>query len=101
MSDTPSTKAVEAEAAGETTVTVEWRDLSFDVPRDRADWPLDAELAARADDPIAFVQAMVSPDQFADLRAQRPTNRDVAELGAKIIDALGFSSTGESAASSD
>lgn len=100
MSDDSKTP-IEAEAAGDETAVVEWQGITFEVPRNRGDWSLDAELAARADDPIAFVQAMVSPEAFADLRAKQPRNKDVADLGAKIVAALGFSDSGESPASSD
>lgn len=93
MSDT--TLPIEAEAAGEQTATVEWRDLSFEIPRERGDWPLDAELALRADDPIAFAQAIMPAEAFETLRASKPKNRDVADLSGAIVQALGFKDTGE------
>lgn len=91
---------IEAEAAADPTVAVEWRGLSFEVPRDRADWPLDAELAARHGDTVAFCQAIMDAETFAALRLLQPKNRDVAELADEIVKALGFKDAGESPASS-
>lgn len=117
MSDKTSDQApAAAEAADEKHATVKWpiperllvdakkdapRELVAEIPRNRGDWTLDAELAVRYDDPIAFVNAMLSAEQFNTLRALKVTNNEVAELAEAMYAALGFSDSGESPASSD
>lgn len=113
MSDTPDATAIEAEAADSPTVSVSWRlperlvddgdadTLTLTLPRNRLDWPVGAELALRDDDPIEFVREILEPASWAQVRALRPTLRETVDLSSVLVEALGFKSTGESAASSD
>lgn len=95
-----TSKATAAEANDESTVTVEWRDLKFDLPTDRDEWPAEAALALEDGKYLAAVRALVPPDQFAALMATGPKVKDLTSLTEAVASALGFSDAGESPASS-
>ena len=111
MSDNDKTP-IEAEAAGDDTLTVTWdyparikpkgkKALKFTIPASRGDWPLEAELAVRDGDDFGLVLALLPESDFAAVRELKPTSGEVATISVAIAQALGFGNTGESAASSD
>lgn len=92
---------VEAEAAGETTATIEDKNLGvkFEIPTSPSDWPAGAVVAIdRGNTPLALYHLMPSRE-FAKVES-RPL-RDLAPLAEQIFAAMGFGSAGESSASSD
>lgn len=111
MSETDKTP-IEAEAAGDDTLTVTWdfperikpkgkKALKFTIPANRADWPFEADMALREDDSLGLVVALLPADKLAELRALKPTSGEVASISDSVADALGFADAGESSASSD
>lgn len=95
-----SEKAVKAEAQGDETVTVKWRDLDeFEVPTDRDAWPFEAHLALEESKFFVVLRELLPPRTLAQFRATRPTGKDAADLFNAIAEALGFSDSGESSAS--
>lgn len=95
----PTKAATEAEARDES-VTVEWRDLKFDLPTDRDEWPAEAALALEDGKYLVAIRALIPPDQFAALMATGPKVKDFANLTDAVAQALGFADAGESPASS-
>lgn len=111
MSETTKTP-IEAEAAGDETLTVTWdyperikpkgkKSLKFTIPASRADWPFEADLALREDDSLGLVVALLPDDKLTELRALKPTSGEVASISLAVAAALGFADAGESPASSD
>lgn len=101
MTEAKSKPAVEAEATDEEAVTVEWRDLKFDVPLERDEWPLEATMAIEDGRWTVALRALVPPAQFRAFINTSPKTKDGGELFQVIVSALGFKDAGESPASSD
>lgn len=100
MSTSSQEPAVQTEAPGVETVTVEWGNLSpFEVPRYRIDWPFEAVVAAEEERWPAMLAALLPPATRAEFAAMRATQRHAYDLMNAIADALGFASLGESEAS--
>lgn len=87
--------ATKAEATDEPTVSVKWRELSFDVPRDREEWSFDAVLAFEDGKAFVAIRELLTPDDFAEFRALKPKAKDAAALLDSIADAMGFKDSGE------
>lgn len=88
--------AVQAEAEGKRTTTIEWRDLTpFEIPLYRDDWPFDAVVAAEGQNWPTFLSHMLPQRALAEFRAGRPTQADAMDLLSTIADALGFADAGE------
>lgn len=100
MSENKSTDAVVAEAAGKTTVTVTWRDLTpFEVPIYRDDWSFEAVLAAEQGRYASLAAGLLPPAALAEFRAVRPTLNDTRDLVDTISTTIGLADAGESSAS--
>lgn len=92
-------EAGKAEVQDVRTATVEWRGLSFEIPRYRVDWPFEAAVAAEAEKWPTFIAAMLPDQALHQFKSMRPTQGDAWDLLNAISDALGFGEPGESPAS--
>lgn len=95
-----SDDAIKAEAAGETTFPVKWRDLTFDLPLDRAEWSFEAGLALEEGKMFVAIRELLSEDQYAQFIERKPKGKDAGDIINGIVSGLGVDSAGESAASS-
>lgn len=88
-----------AEATGGP-LTATWRDLTLHVPP-TDQWPLDVFEAFEDGKVIGAVRALLGPDQWTQVKASTPTPTlaDLNTLTAAISNAAGFTSAGESSAS--
>jgi hypothetical protein len=89
------------EAEGTSEVVVEFRGQKFTISRDYADWPLELHEALEDGKDIAAMRAALGDAQWAVIRKMGLKTPDIAELTTAVVKALGFSSVGESPASSD
>ena len=89
-----------SEAKG-TTAVVKWRGHEFEVPREYDDWSVDLTESIEEGKSVGIVRGALGPRQWQIVKSQNLKNRDLGELANAISAALGFGSTGESAASSD
>lgn len=89
-----------SEARG-TDAVVKWRGHEFAVPREYDDWSVDLTESIEEGKSVGIVRGALGPKQWQIVKSQNLRNRDLGELANAIAQALGFGSTGESAASSD
>ena len=94
-------EARKAEANGEDVAAVEFRGETFEVSRNYDDWPVAFTEALEEGRTVGIVKGALGPAQWRRVSAMNLRNRDLGELADKIAAAMGFGSTGESAASSD
>jgi hypothetical protein len=90
-----------AEAKGETVATVEFRGQTFTVSREYDDMTVDFMESIEEGKSVGIVRGALGPDQWRVVKAMNLKMRDLSELADKIAAAMGFTSSGESAASSD
>lgn len=95
-----SEDAIKAEANGDETVVIEWRDLKFDLPLDRSEWSFEAGLALEDGKYLTAIRELLQPEQFEAFLATKPKAKDAGEIIERIVSALGAKSAGESPASS-
>lgn len=88
------------EADGKMAV-VEWRGHTFEVSREYDDWSVDFTESLEEGKSVGIVRGALGPAQWRTVKAMDLKNRDLGELASLIAKAMGFGSTGESAASSD
>ena len=88
-----------SEAAGSTAV-VSWRGHEFEVSREYEDWSVDFLESIEEGKAVGIVRGALGPTQWRQVQAMNLKVRDLNELASQIAGALGFGSTGESAASS-
>lgn len=96
-----SETAIQAEANGEDTLAVEWRDLTFHLPLDRADWPYEAGLALEEGKYLVAIRELLPESEFEAFLARKPKGRDAGDIITSIVEGLGVKDAGESPASSD
>lgn len=95
-----SEKAIKAEAAGDETFPVKWRDLTFTLPVDRTEWSFEAGLALEEGKYLVAIRELLPPDQFADFLERKPKGKDAGDIIQDIVKGLGADDVGESPASS-
>ena len=87
------------EASGSIAV-VSWRGHEFEVSREYDDWSVDFLESIEEGKAVGIVRGALGPSQWRQVQAMNLKVRDLGDLGDAIVKALGFGSTGESAASS-
>lgn len=93
--------AAEAEAKDSKVAVVEWRGHRFKVAREYSDWTVDFVESLEEGKAVGIVRGALGPNQWRLVKAMNLKVSDLDDLSASIAKALGFSSVGESAASSD
>lgn len=83
------------------TATIEFRGQKFDIPREYDDWTVDLLESLEEGKSVGIVRGALGPSQWRAVREMDLRVRDLNELADKIAQALGFTSVGESPASSD
>lgn len=88
--------AVEAEATGDDTITVEWRDAVLAVPASLDDCPIAAIEAMELGKAAGFL-AHVLGEQYDELKASGllKTKRDLDDLGDTVLAPLGLRRSGK------
>lgn len=89
-----------SEAKGSTAV-VKWRGHEFTISREYDEWSVDFLESIEEGKSVGIVRGALGPTQWRTVQAANLKVRDLSELASEIAKALGFGSTGESAASSD
>ena len=84
--------AAQTEAEGIETIDVEWRGLSFTVPADADDYPLEAVMAFERGENFAALEMILGPKSWAEFVRTKPLKRDAVDLFAALNDALGLDS---------
>ncbi len=94
--------AAKAEAAGETTLSVKWRDLTFTFPP-FDEWTVDVLEAAENGQQIGALSGVLGPQQWRAFKAStpKPVQADILALSELIGNATAGASVGESAPPSD
>lgn len=87
--------AEQIEAEGGEKITVHWRDFEFEVAADADDWDARTTLAFEQGRAVTGVQGVLGREQFNELMATNPKNRDVGDLFQTIAKAIGLESAGE------
>lgn len=82
--------AVQIEAERDQTADVQWRGLTFTVPADPDDWTVETTLAFEDGHAANGVRLMIGPDQWKELMATKPRNRDLGDLFDTIAKTLGL-----------
>jgi hypothetical protein len=82
--------AVQIEAEGIEFTTIEWRGLTFDVPTDPLDFPVDAIMAAEDGKVFKSLALIIGPKPFAEFMKMKPLRRDGIDLNNAITKALGM-----------
>lgn len=90
-----------AEAQGGATADVEFRGHTFTVSREYDDFSVDLLESLEEGKTVGIVRGALGPKQWRIVRGMNLKARDLAELMEAISDAMGFSDSGNSAASSD
>ena len=90
-----------AEARGEATAEVKFRGHTFTVSREYDDFSVDLLESLEEGKTVGIVRGALGPKQWRVVRGMNLKARDLAELMEAISDAMGFSDSGNSAASSD
>jgi hypothetical protein len=98
---TASNDVRKAEAEGKSMATVEFRGHKFEISRDQADWSLDLLEALEDGRNIGILRASFGPRQWRIIKSMNLMAPDVDALAEAAAVALGFTSVGESPASSD
>lgn len=97
--DADSAARVE-EARNADTATIEFRGFTFTIPRNLDDMHVDFMESVEEGKTVGIVRGALGPSQWRRVRAMNLTMRELAPLGDEIAAALGFTSAGESQASS-
>lgn len=94
--------AIEGEAIGVDTVSVEWLGHNIDLPASTEEWDLDVLRAFRSGDVVGVLEGLIGADAFARIeKAHRAANggrflaRDLKPLGDKIAELYGFEGLGK------
>ena len=101
MPESKKKTPIERDAAGDTMLTIKFRDLTFTIPLDRDEWPVLAQLALEDGKDLSTIRALVKSDEWRRFMATSPKNKDAAELMTAISEAIGAREPGESTASTD
>lgn len=88
------------EAQGKTAI-VEWRGHKFEISREYDDWTVDFLESLEEGKAVGVVRGALNVKDWRTVKSMRLKVRDLDELSELIAKAMGFGSTGESAASSD
>jgi hypothetical protein len=96
MADDP----IRDEAEGIELASIDWRGETLYVPADPDEWTLDAIEAFESGKQLEFARALLTPADFAKMRAVTPKVRDFKEFMDLLAQRLGFGDAGESPASS-
>lgn len=92
MSDIP---AVQAEATGAETITVEYGGHTYTVSATVDGWDFETLELFEAGKSIAASKAILGEEQFATFKATKPTVRDFNALMETIAGRYGFENAGE------
>lgn len=79
----------------------EWRGHKFEVPREREDWTVDFLESLEEGKSVGIVRGALGPSQWRQVKSMNLKVRELDDLAGAVAKAMGFGSTGESAASSD
>lgn len=96
-----SEEARKAEAKNESVAEIEFRGHKFNISREYDDWTVDFTESLEEGKSVGIVRGALGPSQWPTIRRMDLTNKDLIPLVNAITQALGFSSAGESPASSD
>lgn len=80
---------------------VEWRGHEFEVSREYSEWSVDFLESLEEGKAVGVVRGALSVKDWRTVKGMGLKVRDLNELSELIAKAMGFGSTGESAASSD
>lgn len=85
----------ETEAKNATTITVQWKDIKFDVPANRDDWPVETLIALEDGKTASIVRGFMPTATWREFMALDPTGHDLSEVTDEIAKALGLGGAGE------
>lgn len=86
--------AVQDEAEGTPTVTIESNGVMLTFPSDFDDWPVETVLAFEEGKVATAIRAAAGPEQWAALMAKAPVKRDLQEIFERLGEALGLGTSG-------
>lgn len=89
-----------AEARGDKTAEVKFRGRTFTVSTEYDEYPVEFMEAVEDGRAVGICRGALGPRQWREVQSMRLNMRDLGELSNAIADAMGFSSAGESEASS-
>jgi hypothetical protein len=88
--------AAQIEAEGIETGEVKWRGHTFTaLVKDPEDWPVELTLAFEEGKPASGIRLMLGKQQWDELMATRPRNRDLGDLFDVIAATFGLKTSGE------
>lgn len=94
--------AAQVEAEGDTTITLEWEGLSFELPATADDWDADALEALEQGRAIGGLRKVLGTKRFDELAAQFKAKhgrkwkvRDINSFAAVVAEHYGFDSVGD------
>lgn len=93
-----SDEARKAEASGASEVTFDYNGVTFAVPSEYNDWPLDfieGMLGVNRVADLALLHAMLTPADYATVKGMRLKGAQITEMSMAMLNALGIT-TGES-----
>ena len=82
--------AAQIEAEGDATTPVQWRGLTFNIPSDPDDFPVDAIMAAEQGKVFTSLELILGPKAWAEFMKTKPVRRDGIDLNSAITKALGL-----------
>lgn len=94
-----SNESLAAEAKSSEAV-VEWRDHRFTVSREYEEWTVDFLESLEEGKAVGIVRGALGPSQWRAVKGMNLKVGELNELADLVAKAMGFGSTGESAASS-
>jgi hypothetical protein len=71
--------------------TFEYKGVSYSVPGDPLDLPLEVALA---ESEFEIIQEIVGPDQWVEFRKTRPSIRDFSDFSDLVLKAAGYNDSG-------
>ncbi|AXH50478.1 tail assembly chaperone [Gordonia phage Ruthy] len=90
-----ASSAVEAEAIGADTITVEYEGHRYTVPASVEDWSIDTLEAAENGAPTGVLRGVLGDDQYAVFKTRHPKVRNLKEMSQKVANVSGFNETGK------
>lgn len=96
-----SNETRKAEAGNAKTVPVNWRGHKFEIATEYDEWTVDFLESLEEGKSVGIVRGALGPKQWPVVKQMNLKVGELGDLATAITAALGFGSSGESAASSD
>ncbi|QIN93604.1 tail assembly chaperone [Gordonia phage DumpsterDude] len=90
-----ASSAVEAEAIGADTITVDYEGHQYTVPASVEDWSIDTLEAAEKGAPTGVLRGVLGDDQYEVFKTRHPKVRNLKEMSQKVANVSGFNETGK------